>query len=144
MEQFNLNFIGYYRQIKSASIPKLNGVYCVYECFYNIREDTVSINKLIYIGESTNVHDRINNHERIADWRAHVRPANTLCYSCAPTEDIYRERIEAALIYEHKPVENIEYKDYFPFDATSVGTTGSNAFLSSSFTVHTKKGYSYI
>ena len=39
----------------------------------------------------------------------------------------------AALIFRHKPSENEEYKNAFPFDKTDGNTKGRNAKLSSSF-----------
>jgi len=96
----------------------------------------VGLLKLIYIGESGNVQARVANHERTHDWKKHVRYGNELVFSSTLIKAADRERVEAALIYEHKPPENTEYVDSFPYDTTSVYTSGRNALLKSSFTVY--------
>ena len=44
-------------------------------------EATVSIHKLIYIGEAEDVRDRVAIHENYRDWLRHVRRGNELCFS---------------------------------------------------------------
>lgn len=73
MKKINLDFDGYWREINKNSIPSKSGVYCVYSCVYNSSNKTVSIKKLLYIGESENVHDRIANHDRLEDWKKNYR-----------------------------------------------------------------------
>ena len=136
MNMVNIKFEGYWREINKDGVPKKSGVYCVYECKYNADEKTVSLKKLIYIGEAENVNDRISNHEKLSKWNKEVANGNTLCYSFAPVENSSRTRVEAALIFHHKPSVNTEYKDKFPFDQTHIKTEGMNAFLSKSFTVN--------
>lgn len=59
-----------------------------------------------------------------------------LCYSFTEVVDNNdRARVEAALINKHKPPENTEYVNNFPFDTTTIETSGRNALLSKSFTV---------
>ena len=50
-----------------------------------------------------------------------------------------RERAEAAMIYRHKPPENTEYVDTFPYDRTTITTSGRNALLEQHFTVETSR-----
>lgn len=52
MKKINLDFDGYWREINKNSIPSKSGVYCVYSCVYNSSNKTVSLKKLLYIGES--------------------------------------------------------------------------------------------
>ena len=50
-----LAFDGYWRQKNVGSIPTHAGVYCVYTCTYNKDakpKPTVSVDKLVYIGEA--------------------------------------------------------------------------------------------
>ena len=70
---------------------------------------SVSIDELLYIGESVDVNNRIANHERAGDWKKALSGSQTLCYSFAPVMNPNRERAEAALIYKHKPPMNDEY-----------------------------------
>ncbi len=117
------------------SIPSKSGVYCVYSCTYNSNERTVSINKLLYIGESENVHDRIANHDRLNDWKKQLGTNETLCYSFAPIGNTERIRAEAALIYYHKPCTNDEYVNSFPYEDTEMSLSGTTAKLTTSFIV---------
>lgn len=133
---YSLTFDGYWRDENRSGVPNKSGVYCVYECTYDANNKSVSVKKLIYIGESGNVRDRISNHEKEKDWLRHVRAGNQLCFSFAPIfpeED--RERCEAALIFKHKPPENTEYIETFPFDKTHMKLSGATALLCENFTV---------
>lgn len=135
---------GYYRDQFAGNTPAISGVYCVYECKYNPDSKTVSLLKLLYIGESANIHDRIVNHEKKPIWRKHVRPGNELCYAWGPVIEANRFRVEAAMINHHKPPCNTEYLNDFPFDTTTITITGQVGLLTPNFTVYgTALGYSF-
>lgn len=133
---FNVNFEGYWRERNIGGIPSRLGVYCVYECTYNLEKDTVSIHRIIYMGEAEDVRDRIRNHEKWQAWKRNVRSGNELCFSYCYVESENRDRVEAAFIFKHKPPENDEYKDEFPFDTTTIKATGGTALLNTNFTVY--------
>lgn len=135
-ETFNIKIDGYWPDIYKNNIPNHSGVYFVYGSTYNIVANIVNINKLIYIGESDKVYDRILNHDKNNDWKKYVRPGDTLCYSTCPVSEAYRMRVEAAYIFRHTPPENDEYIDNFPFDQTTVNSSGKVALLDPSFTVY--------
>ncbi len=134
----SLTFDGYWREKNIGGIPKESGIYCVYECTHNTQENTVSISKLIYIGEAENVNQRISNHEKWSLWRKHCSSSREICFSFAPVKNPDRQRGEAAMIYKHKPPVNDEYKDKFPFDETTMRLSGKTALLVESFTVYRK------
>lgn len=134
-QSFNVAIQGYWRERNKSGTPTHSGVYFVYEASYNQQDVTVSLHKLIYIGEAANVRERIAGHEKYNEWLKHVRPGNELCYSSGSVETLYRERVEAAYIFKHKPPENTEYKNKFPFDTTSIKSTGKTALLNVNFTV---------
>ncbi|MBA7493792.1 hypothetical protein ES702_04357 [subsurface metagenome] len=133
--KFNIEFDGYWREKNKGSVPSRSGVYCVYECTYNADTDKVSIHKLIYIGEAGDVNKRIADHEKWDEWKEYVRSGNELCFSFAYVESSDRDRVEAALIFKHKPPANDEYKDSFPFDKTTISSSGKTVFLNTYFTV---------
>ncbi len=133
---YNITIWGYYLDVDKDSVPNHSGVYFVYECTYNKEKDTVSIHKLIYIGESDEVRDRIADHEKYEKWKKHVRPGNILCYSTCQVAASDRERIEAAYIFEHQPPVNTEHKASFDFDQTTVNSNGKTALLATSFTLN--------
>lgn len=124
------------REPNKSGIPSKSGIYCVYECTHNVQEKTVTIHKLIYIGESENVNQRIANHEKKKDWEKHVRQGDELCYSFSPVDSYYRVRVEAAFIYRHQPPVNTEYKGDFPFDKTIVKSEGQITLLKDFFVVN--------
>ena len=97
MSTYSLTYDGYWRASKASGIPAKSGVYSVYACRYNASEKTVTLRKLIYIGESTNVRDRISGHERTRDWQRHLQSGEELCFNFAP---IITDRVrgEAAVI----------------------------------------------
>jgi excinuclease UvrABC nuclease subunit len=135
-KSYSLSFDGYWREKNIDGIPEASGVYCVYACTHNAEAKTVSIRLLIYIGEAENVNDRIANHEKRTDWIEHVRKGEVLCFNFAPIESLERPRVEAALIFHHKPPENSEHRDSFSFDETTISTTGKISLLRGKFTVH--------
>lgn len=130
----SLEFDGYWRDENSASIPNESGVYLVYACTYNTLNDTVDIDRLNYIGESAWARDRIQNHEMRAEWNRRLKTGQELCFSFAPISNPDRERAEAALIFHHKPPVNTEFTDSFPFDDTTVNSSGRCAKITPSFT----------
>ena len=99
------------------------------------------MHRIIYIGESENIRLRIMTHEKNIEWKKYVRPGNYLCYNCTETLTD-RVRIEAAYIYFHKPICNIEYKNTFPFDTTTISSEGRTGLIEKYFTVYPQ--YSYV
>jgi len=132
----SLEFDGYWREVNSGGVPKKSGIYCVYTCVYNQSKENITIQKLIYIGESDNVNDRISGHETKSKcWNKQLNNGEVLCYSFAPADETNRKRAEAALIFKHKPTCNEEYVDNFPYDETTVKSTGKTQSIKSEFTV---------
>ena len=134
-KSYSANFAGYWAEPNIAGIPSKSGVYCVYACTYDKEANTVSIRKLLYIGESQDVKTEVSNNKKWDDWRKHLNKGEMPCFNFAPFEADDRKRVEAALIFHHKPPENSEYRDTFPFDETTVSTLGKNSELSEKFTV---------
>lgn len=135
MKSINLNFKGYRIEDNKNSIPSQSGIYCVYSCTYNETENTVSIKKLLYIGESENLHSRIATHNRLDDWKKKLSATETLCYSFALINGDDRNRAEAALIFKHNPPMNTEYTDNFPYNDTEMLLIGKTALLTTHFIV---------
>lgn len=131
-----INFDGYWRDKDKSGIPEQSGVYCVYSCAYDLNTEKVSIHKLIYIGESGDVRSRIADHGKYHDWLKHVNKGDELCFSFGAVETGDRSRSEAAMIFKHKPPENVEYTDSFPFDKTTMSLSGRTAKLQTNFTVN--------
>lgn len=136
IEIYQLGFDGYWREPNASGLPAKSGIYGVYACVHNQSANTVTLNRLLYIGEAANVQGRVANHERLPDWRRHLKTGEILCFNAALIgPDAARRRAEAAMIFKHKPPCNTEYADNFPFDTTTVTTSGRNALMHPTFTV---------
>lgn len=131
-----ISFDGYWRDENKSGVPAKSGLYCVYSCTYDVNNKTVSIHNLIYIGEAGDVRSRIANHDKYNDWLKHVKKGDELCFSFGAVESSDRSQAEAAMIFKHKPPENEEYLDSFPFDKTIMSLSGKTAKLYENFTVH--------
>ena len=142
-QTIQLKFEGYWQEPYISSIPAQSGIYCVYACEHNVHDRTVSLKRLIYIGESENVWKRIAEHEKWQAWRRYLKARQQLCFNFTPASHNSRVRAEAACIYEHKPPENTEYINTFPFGRTTVTTSGRNVFLKRQFTVNPPKDKKY-
>lgn len=94
LQRYSIEIDGYWREQNKKEVPNKSGVYCVYTCSYNKSSDKVSINKLIYIGESKEVCDRILNHEKQDEWESCLAAGESLCYSFGRVSSAYRKRCE--------------------------------------------------
>lgn len=136
-KNYSLQFDGYWRKPAINDLPTRSGIYCVYACVHNPEEKTVSIKRLLYIGESGNIQERVSGHEKWGEWRSKLRSGEVLCFNAAlisPSSD--RERAEAAMIFQHKPPCNTEFVNSFPYDKTTIETSGRNNLLETYFTVY--------
>jgi excinuclease UvrABC nuclease subunit len=135
-QSYQLNFDGYWREPTGGGLPDKSGIYGVYAGVYNQAVNTVTLNRLLYIGEAADMRGRVANHERLPEWKRQLKAGEVLCFNAALiSPEAARQRADAAMIFKHKPPCNTEYVDSFPFDTTTVTTTGSNALMQVSFTV---------
>lgn len=126
-QSYDVEFHGYYCEPNKEGLPAKSGIYCVYRAVHNVDRKTVTLNQLIYIGESEDVRARVADHDRLDDWSELLKQGEVLCYSYALVPSPYRVRVEAALIFKHKPPLNTEYSGAFPFDDTTISITGVTA-----------------
>jgi hypothetical protein len=133
---YALGFEGYWREPAISGIPAASGIYGVYACTFDARAGTVSLWRLLYLGEAANVRDRVQGHEKWPEWRRQLHTGQELCLNAAVIYgDNDRRRAEAGMIRQHQPPCNSAYRDSFPFDTTTVTTTGANALMHAVFTV---------
>lgn len=135
-KSYSLAFDGYWREPNVANLPAKSGIYGVYACFHNSGQGTVTLNRLLYIGEAADLQGRVANHNLWSSWKRQLKQGEVLCFNAAligPEAD--RQWAEAAMIFRHKPPCNTEYIDNFPFDTTTITTGGKNALMQASFTV---------
>jgi|SRR5450432_503261 len=135
METFNIVLEGYWREKNKTGIPVYPGLFIVYETKFNADTNTVTLIRLLYIGEAENLNNRILKHPKLDEWSKNIAAGNELSYSVARVETNNRTRIKAALIYKFRPMLNIDFKDSFLYDATMILLSGKTNLLSPHFTV---------
>lgn len=127
-----MKFRGYY--VDPNDLLEESGVYCVYRCKHDTADNKVKLEEVIYIGEADSIKTRVSNHERMSNWKKRCSEREKLCYSMAKiSSPKCRRRAEAALIFEHKPVLNIEHKETFVFGPTRIRLRGKTAKLRKKF-----------
>jgi excinuclease UvrABC nuclease subunit len=136
IKSFNINIEGYWRDKNKEGVPIQSGVYFVYEANYNKVEDTVTLLRLIYIGEANDVRLCIKTHTKYSEWLYNIKYGNELCFSTGYLEETQRKRVEAAYIFKHKPPLNVEFTKLFPFEQTTIISTGKTALLDINFTIN--------
>jgi hypothetical protein len=132
---YHLSFSGDWLEpaiAKIGGLPAVPGIYCVYaaiNCMHSIR-----INRLLYISQADDIQSRVRRHEKWLQWNSQLSPYEEVCFSAAKvyTE---RDRIEAAMIFQHKPPCNSDHIEGFPFPATAVRLAGTIDLLLPAFSV---------
>lgn len=132
---FHVEFDGYWREPNVKGLPDESGIFVVYACLHNSNEETVTLRRILYIGEAVMGRTRVMRHEMTEIWRNALGRGEVLCYSYAKVAEPYRHRILAALVYKHKPQLNTDYPTVFPFDETSVTTAGRCGLVETWFIV---------
>ena len=132
---FGMTFQGYWRDEHEQDLPSLSGVYCVYVCVDHPDTKEVQLTELIYIGETNDIRASIAIHEKHPLWKTHGNPGTDICYSYALVDPQDRERCAAALIFQHQPRDNQEYRLAFPFGDTSISLLGQIRHLTPNFTI---------
>jgi excinuclease UvrABC nuclease subunit len=126
---YALEFNGHFREHNISWMPSGSGIYVVYACTDRPYQ-TVSLERLLYIGEAANVRDRVANHEKRSEWKQQLQRGEALCFNAALIAgESDRRQAEAAMIFSHKPPCNTEYRDHFPFDTTAISVTGSSDLM---------------
>lgn len=137
-QTFNIEFNGYWRIGSITDLPSKSGIYCVYDCTYNKEANTVTLLNLFYIDDVDNANEEIKAHKNLSDWKKRAVNGNEICFSFATVDSMDKLRVKAALINNKKPALNTEYKDYFPFDRTTINASGRTALLNTFFTIERK------
>lgn len=121
-------------------MPRIAGIYFVYRCSWSTDPVTQLkksyLSKLLYIGESNDMHRRLLEHNEANDIRTSDIPkSEALYYTCAPYEGTEgdRKRIEAALIFRHKDilpkgVGNSANTKSFDYDPTTIVIGGEYTY----------------
>lgn len=115
--------------------PDTSGIYCFYTCSYNWLENRYKVKKLIYIGESENLIERLKNHEKIDECKKTLSREEQLCFSYAEVSTEDRKRAEAALVYTLEPQFNDQLKNEFKYPDTEIHVSGKHEGIPDCFRV---------
>lgn len=135
MKEFSLDFDGSILDENSEYLPSYRGVYLVYRGNLILNGTKLKCSEIIYIGQAENIRNRLQNHEKKNLFFSRLENGESLFYSYAHVNASDLNRIEAALIYKHKPVLNEEYKNNFPYLKTHLISFGECALLNKDFTI---------
>jgi hypothetical protein len=124
-----VNIEGYWRENNMMYLPKISGIYFVYENIHNKIDDTIILKKLLYIGDSEDIREHINNQSKIDDWKNYISLNSELTFACAPIENKFRSRIVSAYICSNKPILNSVQDFNFQFEKTILISFGSVRFI---------------
>lgn len=125
--EFQLDIQGYYRDQSRMGFPHSSGIYFVYRGVFVPHLKTVTLMELLYIGETFDLHQQHNEHDKRDKFIAKLQEGEELFYSFALTEDFtekQRSRVESALIYELCPQLNTQNIETFDYDKTIINIIG--------------------
>jgi len=134
MRTILLEFKGFYLEPGIKRFPEGSGIYCVYASARHISSEsgksTVSIKKLLYIGEADDMKNEIMENEERKKWQEALAGHQILCFNYASirAED-GRSRARAALLYKYLPLLNKQENKSFNYGETEVLTSGENIYL---------------
>ncbi len=126
---------GYWREEDLSIILSHPGVFFVYESKFDPDELTVDLLSLIYIGEAQNIRERIRTHEKLNLWKTLIQPDSELCFATGDVEEYFLERVKTAYVFGNNPVANYGHVTQFPFDTTTLISTGKTALLKPILTI---------
>lgn len=138
MRSYNLNFNGYWLESAFSSVENCSGIYVFQECYYDYSTNTVSLKRILYIGQAKNCNERICKHDKIPEFKKGISQGNQLCITYCKCESNDLDIIENALIYYYKPPYNDNCLDTFEYETTSIICTGRYSLLRQSVNVYTK------
>lgn len=135
---YELEFKGYLQDKNKTSLPHVPGIYCVYKGTL-LPDDTVELDKIVYLGEAEDINDRHNKreHEHYKDFVRVCGGADYVWYNAAEVlgGENERKRVENALIYKLQPEINDQGKDSFNYPQTTIKSKGDHCFIPDTFTV---------
>lgn len=136
MVEISMTFDGFWRDAKKQWITPCAGIYCVYACTYLADIQKVHLDRLLYVGQSENINERIMSHERAPYWNTFLNPMQELCYSISEVRQAHiRDICEAALIYVAHPCCNTALTGSYGQESAKFSLSGAIGLLPSCFTV---------
>lgn len=135
---YDLEFKGYWQDKNKSGLPHIPGIYCVYKGTLQA-DDTVILDKIVYIGEAEDINERHNKkeHEHYKDFVRVCGGAEHVWYNAAEVQggEHERKRVENALIFKIQPEINDKGKDSFNYPQTTINSKGDHFLIPNTFTI---------
>ncbi len=123
-----LHFAGYYLTKNISKITTKPGIYLAHSCRYKPKNNTVNLNKLLYIGQNANIQRAIRNHNTTKAWEKYLTPGEELCYSFSILQKD-RQRIHSVLVNTYKTQANIVKANAHVYPKTTLKIKGNSGNL---------------
>ena len=98
MKNFTIHVQGYYLDESRKNFPSASGIYFVYRGIHDKERKRAILNELIYIGETDNLFQRHNEHDRRQDFLNTLGEGEVLFYCYAKTNCTEKERKQMSII----------------------------------------------
>lgn len=125
--EIQLDVQGYYRDQSRKGFPHSPGIYFVYRGVFVPHLKTVTLRELLYIGETEDLYQRHNDHDKRDEFITKLQEDEELFYSFALIENVSKKqrlRIESTLIYELRPQLNTQNMETYNYDKTIINVLG--------------------
>ena len=102
VKTYNLYFKGFWIEGKTEGVQDDPGIFLVYSCKLDEKENRVGIREMLYIGKAANIKDGINDKLLINDLRSSLLSEEKLCfaYAIAPFEELSKIQTILAIIQD--------------------------------------------
>ncbi len=133
VKEYELEFVRFYEEEEISNIGKGYDIYRIH-AGKKKGSGSLSSNRVLYIGQSKNAQERLDNHDMRSEWKKHLKEDEIILVSVAKivprsgtrvTKE-ERERVEAALIYKIKPELNESKTENFLYKKTIIYVTYVN------------------
>ena len=129
MNKYNISFMGYRRDENAKTLPSSSGIYMIYRCVFNEKENTVSLKELFYIGQAFDLNREINYHARREEFLSQAKEGEQICYAYARVDKNDLDIVENALIFAQKPRLNNNLKNNYNHEPAQFQIEGKCALL---------------
>ena len=130
-----LHFEGSIADSLRQRLPQYSGIYLVYRGRFDVKENLFYCREILYIGQASNIRDRISSHNLRSDFLAARGKDEVIFYSYAPLETSSLNEVEGALIYAMKPRLNNEGKESYAYSPVHIMSDGACALLDTDFEI---------
>ena len=131
---------GYWRETEKINLHHHGGIFFVYEAHHYLMDNTIDLLRLLFIEEVEDLQTNFRNQERFGHLKEFLSPTNELCFATAFVAEQFRTRATLAYILTHLPPANTNRLSHFPYETTTIISTGKTALLQPVITIKKTNG----